>query len=85
MCKFNKKKQNNLQNIEDIISFSEVNKNNENKKEFNNIIYDKIKEIAGKKNGMELIEEEHQNDVKNNKNNQKNNVIDNDNDNNNNN
>jgi hypothetical protein len=83
MCKFNKKKQNNLQNIEDIISFSEVNKNNENKKEFNNIIYDKIKEIAGKKNGMELIEEEHQNDIKNNKNIQKNN--DNDNDNNNNN
>ena len=74
ICKYEKKKQNNLQNIEEIINFSEINKEKEKKHiGFNSAVYDKLKER--KKDEIELIEEENQNDLKNNKKeNNKNNI-----------
>ena len=73
ICKYEKKKQNNLQNIEDIINFSEINKDKDkNHIGFSSAVYDKLKDITKKRDEIELIEEENQNDIKKEKNNNNN-------------
>lgn len=73
ICKYEKKKQNNLQNIEDIINFSEINKDKDKKHiGFSSAVYDKLKDITKKRDEIELIEEENQNDIKKEKNNNNN-------------
>ena len=75
ICKYEKRKQNNLQNIEDIINFSEINKDKDKKHiGFSSAVYDKLKDITKKRDEIELIEEENQNDIKKEKKNNNNNI-----------